>query len=145
MLSKNLSWKMKDGRMKLEVGSWKMEVGRWKNEDGSLKLEDGRWKMEDGSWKLEYGRWKNEVGQFQNLLRKSLVTIFFLFSFLNSLTVKAQCTMCRASLESEGNATKVEAVNDGIVYLMVIPYVLVGIVGYIIFRMYNKKKVEGLE
>ena len=131
MLSKNLSWKMKDGRMKLEVGRWKMEVGRWK--------------MEDGRWKMGVGSWKNEVGQFQNLLRKSLVLIFFLFSIFYSLSTSAQCAMCRASLESEGNATKVEAVNDGIVYLMVIPYVLVGIVGYIIFRMYNKKKVEGLE
>ena len=110
MLSKNLSWKMKDGRMKLEVGSWKMEVG-----------------------------------QFQKLLRKGLLSIFFLFSMFYSLSSQGQCAMCRASLESEGNATKVEAVNDGIVYLMVIPYVLVGIVGYIIFRMYNKKKVEGLE
>ncbi len=131
MLSKNKVGKMEDGRMK--------------NEDGRLKLEDGSWKNEDGRWKMEVGSWKMEVGQFQNVLQKSLVTIFFLFSFLNSLTVKAQCAMCRASLESEGNATKVEAVNDGIVYLMVIPYLLVGIVGYIIFRMYNKKKEEGLE
>ncbi|WP_395052838.1 hypothetical protein [Flavobacterium sp.] len=103
-------------------------------------MEDGIWKLEDGIWKLEDGRWKMEVGQFQNLLRKCLVTILFMFTFLNSYTIKAQCAMCRASLESEGNATKVEAVNDGIVYLMVIPYVLVGIVGYLIFRMYNKKK-----
>ena len=104
----------------------------------SWKNEDGRWKLEDGSWKLEDGK-------FQNLLRKSLVPIFFLFSIFYSLSSQAQCAMCRASLESEGNLTKVEAVNDGIVYLMIIPYVLVGIVGYLIFRMYNKKKEEGLE
>lgn len=48
--------------------------------------------------------------------------------------------MCRASLESEGNTTKAEAVNDGIVYLMVIPYVLVGVVGVVVYRMYSKKK-----
>jgi len=48
--------------------------------------------------------------------------------------------MCRASLESEGNAVKAEAVNDGIVYLMVIPYVLVGLVGVFIYRMYRNKK-----
>jgi hypothetical protein len=53
----------------------------------------------------------------------------------------AQCAMCRASLESEGNTMKAEAVNDGIVYLMVIPYVLVGIVGVVVYRMYTKKKV----
>lgn len=68
--------------------------------------------------------------------------IYFLVTILFSLSSQAQCAMCRASLESEGNSTKLEAVNDGIVYLMVIPYILVGIVGYLIFRMYNKKKEE---
>lgn len=48
--------------------------------------------------------------------------------------------MCRASLEGEGNAKKAEAVNDGIVYLMVIPYVLAGFVAIIIYRMYSKRK-----
>jgi uncharacterized membrane protein len=48
--------------------------------------------------------------------------------------------MCRASLESEGNATKAEALNDGIVYLMIVPYLLVGVVAYIVYRMFYKKK-----
>jgi uncharacterized membrane protein len=52
----------------------------------------------------------------------------------------AQCAMCRASLESEGNTMKAEAVNDGIVYLMVIPYILVGIVGVFVYRMYANKR-----
>jgi uncharacterized membrane protein len=47
--------------------------------------------------------------------------------------------MCRAALGGEGNAKKAEAVNDGIVYLMVIPYLLVGIIGYVIYRMNRKK------
>jgi len=65
-----------------------------------------------------------------------------LFSIFYSLTSQAQCAMCRASLESEGNTMKAEAVNDGIVYLMVIPYVLVGIVGVVVYRMYTKKKTQ---
>ena len=48
--------------------------------------------------------------------------------------------MCRASLESEGNTVKAEAVNDGIVYLMIFPYLLVGVVGYVVYRMFAKKK-----
>jgi len=48
--------------------------------------------------------------------------------------------MCRAAIESEGNVKKKEAVNDGIVYLMAVPYLLVGGVGYAIYRMYSKKK-----
>jgi len=46
--------------------------------------------------------------------------------------------MCRAAIESEGDQAKGEAVNDGIVYLMVIPYLLVGGIGYAVYRM-NKK------
>lgn len=61
------------------------------------------------------------------------------FCFL-STTVDAQCAMCRAAIESEGNVKKKEAVNDGIVYLMAIPYLLVGGVGFAIYRMYAKKK-----
>ncbi len=66
--------------------------------------------------------------------------IFILFSFLYTLSSQAQCAMCRASLESEGNTSKAEAVNDGIVYLMVIPYVLVAVVGVVVYRMYSKNK-----
>lgn len=69
-------------------------------------------------------------------------SVFFLLSIFYSLSSQAQCAMCRASLESEGNSTKLEAVNDGIVYLMVIPYVLVGVVGILIYRMYAKRSAE---
>jgi uncharacterized membrane protein len=48
--------------------------------------------------------------------------------------------MCRASLESEGNTTKAAALNDGIVYLMIVPYLLVGVVAYIVYSMFYKKK-----
>lgn len=62
--------------------------------------------------------------------------LFFIFF---SVTANAQCAMCRAALTSEGNTVKAEAVNDGIVYLMVIPYLLVGAIGYYIYRMRKKK------
>ena len=48
--------------------------------------------------------------------------------------------MCRAAIESEGNGKKAEAINDGIVYLMTIPYILVAAIGYYIYRMNKKKK-----
>ena len=72
---------------------------------------------------------------------RGIAFLYILFSMFFSLNLNAQCAMCRASLESEGNATKAEAVNDGIVYLMGIPYLLVGIVGFVIYRMYRAKKV----
>jgi hypothetical protein len=48
--------------------------------------------------------------------------------------------MCRAVLESEDGQTTAEGVNDGIVYLMAIPYILVAGVGYIIYRKFSKVK-----
>lgn len=50
-----------------------------------------------------------------------------------------QCAMCRAVLESEGDPGAAEAINDGIMYLMVIPYVLIGGLGYFIYRGFRKK------
>jgi hypothetical protein len=52
--------------------------------------------------------------------------------------------MCRASLESSGDHSQAEALNDGIVYLMVIPYVLVAVVGYVVYKMFVKKKNSNL-
>ncbi len=67
-------------------------------------------------------------------------TIFLsLITFCLSVTTNAQCAMCRASLESEGNTVKVQAVNDGIVLLMAVPYVIVAVVGIVIYKMYYKK------
>ncbi|MCF6133264.1 hypothetical protein [Flavobacterium wongokense] len=71
------------------------------------------------------------------LASKLFLTTCFLLLGISSY---AQCAMCRASLESEGNKTKVEAVNDGIVLLMAVPYVIVGLIGFAIYRMYFKKK-----
>ena len=62
----------------------------------------------------------------------SIVLLFF------TIPVDAQCAMCRAVLESEEGQETAKGINNGIVYLMIIPYVLMAIIGYAIFR--NKKK-----
>ena len=67
--------------------------------------------------------------------------LFVLILFLFSTVSDAQCAMCRAALESEEGGQKAKAVNDGIVYLMAFPYLLVGILGYVIYRSRIKKKV----
>nr|WP_299341714.1 hypothetical protein [Allomuricauda sp.] len=60
---------------------------------------------------------------------------FILILFLATPQLaEAQCAMCRAVVESEGNAETAEALNDGIVYLMAIPYILVAGLGYFIYR-----------
>ena len=75
-------------------------------------------------------------------MRSNSVKYFLLAAFLllNVVSSNAQCAMCRAALESEGNAKKAEAINDGIVYLMVIPYILVAVIGFAIYRMRRNKK-----
>jgi hypothetical protein len=82
----------------------------------------------------------NRVKWWQNkglvLCKGPLVVLVF---FLYSVSATAQCAMCRASLESTGNKTKVEAVNDGIVFLMAIPYILAAVIGYVVYKMYAKK------
>ncbi|WP_228526609.1 MULTISPECIES: hypothetical protein [unclassified Flavobacterium] len=65
---------------------------------------------------------------------------YALFSIFFSLSANAQCAMCRAALAGDSNVKKAEAVNDGIVYLMVIPYLLVALIGVLIYRMYQSKK-----
>ena len=79
---------------------------------------------------------KNNLKSFNNIYKK----LFFVLVLFSSYFNFAQCAMCRASLEGEGNVAKAEAVNDGIVYLMVIPYILAGFVAVIIYKMYKKKK-----
>lgn len=71
--------------------------------------------------------------------KKLSIYIFLLVLSFSSLSANAQCAMCRAALTSEGNTAKAAAVNDGIVYLMVIPYILVAGIGYAIYRMKKNK------
>ena len=51
-----------------------------------------------------------------------------------------QCAMCRAVLESETDSKMAEGVNNGIVYLMAFPYILVAGIGFIIYWKFFKVK-----
>ena len=50
----------------------------------------------------------------------------------------AQCSMCRAVLESGAAQETAKGINNGIIYLMAITYVLVAFVGYQIFKLLKK-------
>ena len=65
--------------------------------------------------------------------RFSQLLTFVLVLLLPQLSA-AQCAMCRAVLESEDNIAAAEGVNNGIVYLMAIPYVLVGVLFYFVYK-----------
>lgn len=72
--------------------------------------------------------------------------IFILFTLFSVLKTNAQCAMCRAVLESEESQSAAEGINDGIVFLMAVPYILAAAIGYMIYRTYFKsektKKIE---
>ena len=53
--------------------------------------------------------------------------------------LSAQCSMCRAVLESEADQSAAEGINDGILYLMMFPYLLIGGVGYFVYKALRKK------
>tara|TARA_B100000768_G_C11261897_1_gene369171 strand:- start:564 stop:779 length:216 start_codon:yes stop_codon:yes gene_type:complete len=64
-------------------------------------------------------------------VKKSILFIIFSISFIN---LNAQCAMCRAVLESEVGQATAKGVNNGIVYLMVIPYILIGGLSFYLYR-----------
>lgn len=62
-----------------------------------------------------------------------LVTLVLLFITSDA---EAQCAMCKATNESaldNGNTTG-KGVNEAIVYLMFVPYFLLGLLGFFFFR-----------
>ncbi|MFC5681670.1 hypothetical protein ACYE2N_07715 [Flavobacterium sp. MAHUQ-51] len=66
--------------------------------------------------------------------------MFFGICFLFfGISTYAQCAMCRAALNNDANVEQAKAVNDGIVFLMAVPYLLVAIVGYFIYKMRKSK------
>lgn len=81
-----------------------------------------------------------KIESFKNSNSKLRTILYGICFFFIGVAMNAQCAMCRAALSGDSNTKKAEAVNDGIVYLMVIPYLLVLIIGYLIYRMYSKKK-----
>lgn len=62
----------------------------------------------------------------------------FISLLLVPFFTNAQCAMCKAVVEG-GNETMAEGVNNGITYLMVIPYILVGGLFYLLY-WYKKKQ-----
>jgi len=66
-------------------------------------------------------------------MRYSLLLLTLMFLLVPELT-EAQCAMCRAVLESEGSEAAAKGINNGIVYLMAIPYLLVAGLFFLIYK-----------
>ncbi len=62
-----------------------------------------------------------------------------LLLFISSDVVYGQCSMCRAVLQSEEGQATAKGINNGILYLMAIPYLLVGVVGWKVIQILKNK------
>lgn len=69
----------------------------------------------------------------------SILLFLVVFFMIGNDSVFAQCSMCRAVLESEEGQETAKGINNGILYLMAIPYLLVGLVGWKVFQIQKKK------
>jgi len=46
--------------------------------------------------------------------------------------------MCRAVLETQEDQSVAASLNDGIIYLMAIPYIVAGVIGFLIYKKFKK-------
>ena len=71
---------------------------------------------------------------------KKWIAVLSLFIVAN--IASAQCAMCKAVAESNmnGGDSMASGLNNGIMYLMAFPYILIGSVTYLIYR--HRKKAN---
>ncbi len=65
--------------------------------------------------------------------------ITFIFIMLIGLDSFSQCAMCKAVIET-GNPEMAEGINSGIMYLMVFPYLLMGVLLFVLYKYIRKQK-----
>lgn len=77
---------------------------------------------------------------------KQLLSIcLIIVSMLVFTPAFSQCAMCKASVESniENDQKAVgKGLNDGIIYLMSIPYLVLGGIGYMVYKNWKSKGSE---
>ncbi|MEM9022860.1 MAG: hypothetical protein AAGB22_03915 [Bacteroidota bacterium] len=74
-------------------------------------------------------------------MRVCIIIILIGFGLFIAPEATAQCSMCKAVVESSKEATLAEGVNNGILYLMSIPYLLLMGVGVMLFRKAQQNRV----
>lgn len=75
-----------------------------------------------------------------NFVPMNRILVSVALFILSTTTTLAQCAMCKSVVESnmEGGSSIGAGLNDGILYLMVMPYLAVGILAIAWIR-YNKR------
>jgi len=72
------------------------------------------------------------------MLNKKIL-VFFLMMMITLKSSYAQCAMCKAVVEN-GDISMAEGVNNGISYLMVFPYLLIGALFFTLYRYRKQSK-----
>lgn len=67
-----------------------------------------------------------------------ILTLFLLAAFISTET-NAQCSICTKTVQQMGNKAA-EGFNSGIIYLMLVPYAAIGIVGYKWWKSNHEKE-----
>ncbi len=75
-------------------------------------------------------------------MKKIVLVVVTIAFFLFPEVSEAQCAMCRAALESSGDTAAAEGINNGIVYLMAIPYIAIAVLGYFVYKKMNPNTVQ---
>ncbi|MDO6517482.1 hypothetical protein [Zobellia uliginosa] len=75
-------------------------------------------------------------------MKKTLFVFVIMIGLMLPDTLEAQCAMCRAALESSGDIKAAEGINNGIVYLMALPYILVAGLFYFVYRKMKNRPTE---
>lgn len=79
-------------------------------------------------------------------MKYRLLIAFALVALLSLLSddLAAQCAMCKASAEEglkDGN-TQSANLNAGIMYLLAMPYLAFGVIGFLWYKNYKRKKAQ---
>ena len=76
-------------------------------------------------------------------IKKSAAAICFLLLMTCSTSLMAQCSMCTLNAESsvQNGNTEGNGLNNGIMYLLAMPYIAVAAVGFIWYKKYRRKDI----
>ena len=79
------------------------------------------------------------------MINKYLPLLLLLVLYCMPLLAEAQCPMCRMTAESNlaNGGQEGEGLNNGILYMLATPYLLIGVIGYVWWR--NRKKEDEVE
>ncbi|MBK78861.1 MAG: hypothetical protein ACJ0NO_03215 [Flavobacteriaceae bacterium] len=66
------------------------------------------------------------------------ISVFLIFLILSADIAFAQCSMCRAVLNSSEAQETAKGINNGILFLMSIPYLLLVFVGWKVYSIFKK-------